>query len=295
MRKLILFSILFFWTLTDFGQGLTASIALVEKPHCRTADYQSGNGVLTCFASGGQPDYTFAWYDSNFNLLNNNSTLVIRSVGMYYLSVVDANNQMFLDSIVVTDSISPKAIFEIQSDDFYSTSPFEAYDKAEVKLVNLAPPDFLLPPEYNDTLYCWTFEHSNSILQRYYTSRADQEIDTLLNRVGTHDICLVTKNYNNCRDTSCQEISIVSSLVLDSETPVVVFPNYNSQTIQFHSKDFSELHFANIYSVSGKLIKRFTLGSPIQTVNFNSSKGVYVYAITLEDKTVASGKFVFGL
>ncbi|MFK8045378.1 MAG: T9SS type A sorting domain-containing protein, partial [Crocinitomicaceae bacterium] len=218
---------------------------------------------------------------------------LIKGPGKYYVRVEDSTGEMALDSIVV-DSINPVADFELISNDFYITSPNEAYDKAKVKINNLAPPLFLEPTPPFDTLYYWTIKNNLNQTAKYHTYRPDQGIDTIFNNLGVHEICLDTRNYNNCRDTLCKEISVVSSMIKDSNTPIIVVPDYQSQTVQFHSKDFTENHIVNIFSIDGKLVRTANLNSPIQTVNFTQAKGVYVFSITLNNNLESSGKFVFG-
>jgi len=285
---------LFTTSVAAICQNLTASINLIQEPYCRTAGYQSGNGVLIASSTGGNGTKQYQWFDSTFTFISEMTvpTTVIRAPGKYYLKVTDEVGEQAIDSIVV-DSINPIANFELESNDFYITEPNEAYDKAAVKIKNLAPPAFLQPPNIDDTLFFWTIKNNMNEIVRYYTQRPDEGIDTTFNHLGLHEICLVNRNYNHCKDTLCKEISVVSSMINDSDTPAVVVPDYQSQTVQFHSKEFTKNHIVNIFSIDGKRIQSVNLNSPIQTINFSQAKGVYVFSITLNGNLESSGKFVF--
>ncbi|MDX1348863.1 MAG: hypothetical protein R3279_01385 [Putridiphycobacter sp.] len=277
---------------------MSVDIILVTEPHCRTYDWQSGNGVLSSVVQGGTHPYNYNWMDSTFNPISNsqNSSVVIRYPGKYFLAVTDAIGQSVLDSIIIADSINPQANFELNSTDFYSTNPFEAYEKAAIHLLNddwfeIQPPILTL-----DSIYIWTFENKsvNSAIKYYFPVLNEHEYDTIIHTKGVYEVCLIEKNYNNCRDTICQEFSIISALVNSNENQFVVIPDYSSKTIQFHSKAFVEGQTLTIYSVEGQLILIDDLLSPIHAIEYNQAQGTYVYAVRIGDQLLNSGKFLWG-
>jgi hypothetical protein len=272
---------------------------MVAEPHCRTQNWQSGNGILSCQVQGGSGPYSFNWLDSNLSPLSNglNQTTIIKHTGLYFLSVTDATGEMVMDSILVTDSINPVANFELNSPDFFQSDPFEAYEMAAINLVRVDSVLFAPPPMTVDTSYSWVIKNKSlNLSAAHHYNRSDEyEFDTTVYEKGLYEVCLIARNYHNCRDTLCKEFSILSSLIKDPHNQVMVFPDFHSQTIQFHSKAFSNAHDLHIFSIDGKLVYSEAFNSPIHSLSFNNAKSVYVYSVTLGDHLVEAGKFVFGL
>ncbi len=297
MKKIIAFLITIVATFFHWGQELSSSIEVIVAPYCRSSGAQTGNGILYALIDGGSPPYDYTWYDSIMNpfINNTNTTVNIKGPGKYFLNVTDANNNSIIDSITVLDSINPISNFEINSADLYSLIPLQTFDGTKINLINTSPgiDNFFPPIISKDTTYIWTISSILGDNQYICTPKNTKEIDISIDEIGMHEICLIRRNNNNCRDTLCKEIALLSPLILNTEIPVAVFPNYNSKIVSFHSKDFSESHILSVYSCSGQLIERTKMYSSIQTIEFYQSSALYIYAITLNNDIVASGKFTF--
>jgi hypothetical protein len=203
-----------------------AGILTVESPsYCRTAGYQSGNGlvsVITSPDSAGVGNNTYQWLNTTNGDVSNNSTFVTRTPGWMVMTIKDGNDCAFVDSIYV-DSLNPQADFLVISDDFTGPAPFEGTGPIKVKFDNLSTNFYQANNPNSDTIFEWTLYNNDPITNNWFISTDyDENIDTIYDGEIVYQVCLVAKNFNDCRDTLCKDIIVHADPFL--ATPNVFTP-----------------------------------------------------------------------
>jgi hypothetical protein len=203
-----------------------AGILTVESPsYCRTAGYQSGNGlvsVITSPDSAGVGNNTYQWLNTTNGDVSNNSTFVTRTPGWMVMTIKDGNDCAFVDSIYV-DSLNPQADFLVISDDFTGPAPFEGTGPIKVKFDNLSTNFYQANNPNSDTIFEWTLYNNDPITNNWFISTDyDENIDTVYDGEIVYQVCLVAKNFNDCRDTLCKDIIVHADPFL--ATPNVFTP-----------------------------------------------------------------------
>lgn len=172
-----------------------------EPSLCRVFHYQSGSGVVFAAASGGTGDYDYQWvYLDDPEENTNNSTWGGRNPGTYEITVTD-DNGCVLTEIVELDSLTPKASFDVVSDQLDENC--EGTELVEAQFINTSE-DF--SNTESDTTFQWSLDYPNSewiITHDYYYSP-----DTNYVGEAIYEVCLIAINANGCVDTTCKDLIV---------------------------------------------------------------------------------------
>jgi hypothetical protein len=202
---------------------LVGEVTDIIPTMCRTADFQSGNGVVavqTAPGSAGTGSVNYAWEHLTNGQTVNTSTFVVRSPGQVALTITDGNGCIYRDTVQV-DSINPISNFLIESDDFTGPADREGTEDVKVKITNLSENFAQANNPNSDTIFQWNL-FSNQLPSAdqnwFFTYDLDQKVDTTYQGEQIYKICLIAKNYNDCADTFCQEVIV-------HKIPQLITPN----------------------------------------------------------------------
>ena len=194
---------------------------LVIRPaYCRTASNQNGSGELSVVGAGGVGNFKFIWKEINTGATQITSTWAARNPGPYNIFMSDGNG-CELSQDLFLDSINPTAVMVVTSDDFEGPELYEGTEPLRVRFQNesFGYADSL--DAAADTVFQWTFNRNpadGSDPNWFFTFSEDTRVDTTYTGEGRFIACLVTKNYNDCGDTTCVEI-------ISRADPVLILPN----------------------------------------------------------------------
>ncbi len=192
---------------------------------CRTADFQQGNGVVYSSALfkeneyGGAGNWTYEWVNNETGETTDLTTWNGLEPGSYTVTITD-NADCTLERTVYLDSVNPEASFIIESDGFEGPGKYEGTELLDIELINtskhFSDPNYLLSDstfKYNMETNRpgggkWVFNYGYNVTK----------IDTTLNGEFDYQVCLVAKNFNDCRDTFCEIVKV-------HEFPGIVAPN----------------------------------------------------------------------
>jgi hypothetical protein len=206
---------------------LIGEITDVLPTMCRTAGFQSGNGVVaaqTQPGSSGTGSTTYNWEHLGTGQNANTSTFVVRSPGLVELTVTDANGCIYKDTVQV-DSLNPIADFEITSDQFLTTGVYEGTEDVKIKITNLSENFAQANNPNSDTIFQWnlfTNQQPNSDQNWFFTYDIDEKVDTTYDGEQIFQVCLITKNFNDCVDTLCKDVTVHA--ITDLQAPNVFTP-----------------------------------------------------------------------
>ncbi|WP_233502925.1 choice-of-anchor L domain-containing protein [Putridiphycobacter roseus] len=247
---------------------------------CRTAGYQSGNGVVYGTAEGGAGNYSYVWENLTTGQTSSFTTWAGRSPGDYELTVTDNNGCVQSDTVYL-DSLNPKGDFTVTSDAFLNPTIYEGTEDVTVKLTNLST-HFSDPNNpLSDTIFQWNL-YTNSIDDGkwFFTYDLKDKVDTTYKGEEVYQVCLVAKNYNDCVDTTCKAIIVHKAPKLD--LPNVFTPGAFPNNTFFFPNEGLETLEAIVFNRYGIEVYRFT--SPNDAwdgTHFKSGKvcteGVYFY------------------
>jgi len=203
-----------------------AGILTVESPtYCRTAGFQSGNGlvsVTTAPDSSGTGSVNYQWVNTNSGQTTNSSTFVVRSPGWMRMTMIDANDCIFTDSVYV-DSLNPIADFLVTSNAFTTPSIYEGTGPLNADFENLSVNFYQQNNPNSDSIFLWNLFENDPVNNNWFISTDyDEKIDTTYEGDMTYNVCLVAKNFNDCADTTCKIINVFADPFL--ETPNVFTP-----------------------------------------------------------------------
>jgi gliding motility-associated-like protein len=193
--------------------------------YCRVSGFQQGNGSVFVAASGGTPDYDYAWLNLQDSSTSTNSTWSPLNYGDYQVTVTDDNGCTLVATVTV-DSLNPLADFDMDSPQF--TAEWEGTAPVTVTFTNLS--QYFANPNnpLADTTFYWNFGTSNDWI---LATSVDTTLEHTYTSNGVYDACLVAINKNGCVDTLCVPITIFD---LQSFTPVNVFtPNGDGVNDEF--------------------------------------------------------------
>jgi len=243
-------------------------IELGYKPaYCRTASYQSGNGVVWAAATGGTPDYTYEWTNIYTGVTHPATTIGGLNPGEYHIKVTDDIGCIITATIKV-DSVLPHADFivaGVETNDGSTGAVVEFLNTSD-DLINTAFPG-LLDTEPN---YFWTSDEFLTDTALYF----DDPFFAEINSPGMFEVCLVTENYNGCRDTVCKSIEIAPS-VFESEFIQVYYSSVTGEiSVENNSNEEAVL---SLLGSGGIVMYEFPL--TLGTNNFQIAPGFYIYEI----------------
>ena len=182
---------------------------LIARPaYCRTGSNQNGSGELSIAASGGAGNFDFLWEELKTGATTNTATWAARNPGNYHLTITDGFD-CSIETDVFLDSINPKAVMVVTSDDFEGPELYEGTEPLKVRFQNqsFGYADSLNPAA--DTVFQWSFNRNptdGSDPNWFFTFSEDTRVDTTYAGEGEFIACLVVKNYNDCADTTCVKI-----------------------------------------------------------------------------------------
>ncbi|WP_027418750.1 hypothetical protein [Crocinitomix catalasitica] len=292
MKFLFLIASLFFLFLASAQESLRFVELRSEPAQCRLYDFQSGNGVLYCAASGGVPDYSYSWLDIQTGVSFGSSFWGGVNTGYYEITVTDAVGTMIVDTVFV-DSILPKALLDVASEDLIGGPIyFEGKIGSEVKFINesnlyLAEPApsrgvFFFRASLHEDFKLYKvgeFEDSDYLNfdSPYIYSKAEEEVAELIHF-----------NRNGCSDTT----RLFFKIIPNDPKPVISYVE-NKISIQLPFKHLG-MNF-QLFTITGQEVFTAIITEEIATIYTNDiAKSSFVYRLIDKNthEVVFTGKVV---
>ena len=209
----------FFITTPD---PLIGNLEVLSKTYCRTKDFQSGNGLVAVESGGlgfsGTGNIVYTWKNLSNGDVSNNTTFVVREPGWMVTTLTDANHCVFTDSIYV-DSLNPIAAFTPVSDQFEGPGEFEGTEDMTVKFINESINFSQVDNPLTDSVFLWSLYENNPAGPNWFFSYDYNEaIDTLYRGEIKYEVCLIAKNFNDCKNEICKTIIV-------HDIPKLIVPN----------------------------------------------------------------------
>ncbi len=197
-------------------------VGVVEIPsltYCRTRSFQKGNGEVTVTTAGldssGTGNVTYHWENLENGDESNNTTFIVNEPGWMEVTITDENQCTYIEQVYV-DSLTPVADFDLVSAQFTGPGEYEGTEDIEVELINtsmyFSKPSYVLSDSTSKITW-YNNEPGNENGNWFF--RYDYNItktDTVLRAVGdtetNYEVCLVAKNFNDCRDTACKILTV---------------------------------------------------------------------------------------
>lgn len=272
---------------------------------CRTADFQSGNGVVFAAASGGGSNsetggdvYDYQWtYLDDPTLTSINSTWGGRNPGLYEILITNGLGCELRDTIRL-DSLNPIASFTVNSDQLNSDCQGTA--DVEASFTNTSQ-NYVDPNDPTATYrFFWDLDYVDGEIDWDVTDDFNYSPDTTYGALGDSyevEVCLIAQNKNNCQDTACKIITIYEPIKLVN---VNIFSPNGDGVNDIFSFDF---YARSITTFNCVIVNRW--GVQVGEINDiadgwdgtdkNGSKctdGVYYYSYTAtsDDNTTITGQ-----
>jgi hypothetical protein len=271
-----LFFILLFASLrVSFSQCETLHFAELgsEPAYCRTASYQSGNGVVYASAIGTGP-CTYLWTNMQTGQTTNNTTWGGLNTGEYKIIATDSIGCV-ISEIVKLDSVNPHANFSVENIEADETEPL--HNVATVTLKNLCdewengPIAF---PEFDEPIYYWNLNQDTTWTPLYGWEDYVFEISS----PGLYSVCISTQNKNGCVDTTCQTIQL-EPFLFENEFANVTYSSTTGEV--FIELLTAQPAILNITSISGALLYQFIVQPG--TNSFQLDNGLYAFELITTD------------
>lgn len=286
-------------TIINITEPLKLQANPIIKQHvfCRTLDIQSGNGQvkletippLNPDGFGGTGTPSIAWTHLVDGSRAGFPEFTVKRPGHIELVLTDFNDCVFKDTIYM-DSINPIADFTISSDEFYVADIYEGQEELSIKveLADNITQTFLQEGNPNsDEIYQWNLNSSNvNDEDRWFiTYDSLTKPDTSYFGVNfdgptTYQVCLITKNFNDCAATTCKDVLVhrIPNLILPNVFTPGTVPN---QEFFFPLVGYSEFK-ATVYNRYGVKVYEFEeLTDKWDGNHYKSGKacsdGVYTY------------------
>ncbi len=275
---------------------------IISPTYCRVAGYQKGNGEVTASTLGpnasGSGNIIYHWRNLENGDESDNSTFVVNVPGWMEATLTDINGCIFKDTIYV-DSINPKAEFTPVSNQFNGPSEFEGTEPMHVNFINESINFSKSSYNLSDTAFSWNlFANEANVSetgQWFLSFDYDESIKTTYTGEHEYLVCLVAKNFNNCRDTTCEVIIVHRrpELIVPNVFTPGVSPNQDFFFPNIGISDFTSV----IYNRYGVEVFRFNSiedkwdGNHYRTGE-PCTDGVYYfdYSATSTDHTIFSGQ-----
>ena len=191
---------------------LVGVVDIVSPTYCRTAGFQKGNGEITVTTGGqglsGTGNVVYHWENLENGDESSNTTFIVNVPGWMEVTLTDDNNCTYTEKIFV-DSLNPIADFHLLSEQFEGPGEFEGTENMEIQIVNYSE-NFAKPSyELSDTTFKINWQ-ANDIEKGYWFFSYDygEKIDTVLKGEAEYQVCMVAKNFNDCRDTVCKIVVV---------------------------------------------------------------------------------------
>ncbi len=197
-------------------------IGVVDIPsltYCRTRSFQKGNGEVTATTAGldqsGTGNVTYHWENLENGDESDNSTFIVNVPGWMEVTLTDDNGCTYIEKVYV-DSLVPVADFDLISEQFTGPGEYEGTEDVEVELINTSL--YFSKPSYelsDSTSKITWYNNEPGNENGNWFFRYDYNItktDTVLRALGdtetNYEVCLVAKNFNDCRDTACKILTV---------------------------------------------------------------------------------------
>jgi len=258
--------------------------------YCRTAGFQSGNGLVaaqTVPDSSGTGSVNYQWLHLGTGQSAISSTFVVRAPGQVQLTITDANGCEYIE-VVQVDSINPMADFVVDSPQFLNPDIYEGTEDVNVKITNLSTNFAQANNPNSDTIFLWnlyTNQLPTSNQNWFFSYDVDEKVDTTYGGEETYNICLIAKNFNDCQDTICKDVTVFS--FPDLMTPNVFTPGSEpNNTFYFPAKGIGEFN-CKVLNRYGVQVYEFTdIADQWDGNHYKSgnpcSDGVYFYVYDAE-------------
>lgn len=260
-----------------------------EPAYCRLYGYQSGNGVVFAAATGGMPDYTYEWTDTETGIVSDNSTWGGLNPTTCIIEIIDANGCV-LTATIELDSLNPIAAFTVDSDQL--NEDCEGTELVIANFINESE-NFANPNNPGaDTSFFWHLGYNNATW--YLTHDYFEVVDTVYPGEAVCEVCLVATNKNGCTDTTCKSIIV-------HEQPEFIAPNIFSPgvdgindvfTFEYTAAGINEFYcvIVNRWGVTVAELNDITQGWDGTDKNGDDCQhGVYFYSY----EAVSTNKSVF--
>ncbi len=283
--------------LTFFITEPNPLIGVVDIPsltYCRTKGFQKGNGEVTVTTAGlnssGTGNLLYHWENLENGDESSNTTFIVNEPGWLEVTILDQNLCTYIEQVYV-DSLNPIANFELESDEFTGPGQYEGTEDIDLELINtsinFAKPTYLL----SDSTFKVTWynnepgnENGNWFFKYDYNLTKTDTILTALNDTETnYEVCLVAKNFNDCRDSICKIVTVHPFPEL--EVPNVFTPGATpNNDFFFPSRGIGEFD-CSVFNRYGVEVFHFnSINDKWDGNNLNNNKpcleGVYFYTYT---------------
>ena len=274
---------------------LAQNIILVEfgaePAQCRTAAYQSGNGVVYAYAVGGLGELNYEWENVQNGANYNGTTWGGLNIGWYKLTVTDVQNNSLVDSVYV-DSINPQASFVLNSSGFTENNGvYSGIVPLAVNFINTSQ-DIMAYPGFPPKNYSWSFDGINwSDSLEFYGS----DTSALFTNAIYTEVCLAYWNKNSCADTTCVQIELdyPSSYSLPDQTGNV-FVNQQNRSISVVDLPQGQYQL-QIHDTNGNLETSLSFTNELHQYPVDIPQGLHIGNIvnTNTGASVSQIKFLF--
>jgi len=187
---------------------------VVSPTYCRTKGFQKGNGEVTVTTAGldssGTGNLFYTWYNLENGDISINTTFIVTEPGWMEVKIEDGNGCLFRDSLYV-DSLTPIASFDLKSDQFEGPGEFEGTEDLDLHLINtssnFAKPSYIL----SDTIFSYNFDsqvYPNNFGDWQFSYDYSEKLKVTYQGERDYQVCLVAKNFNDCRDTFCEIVKV---------------------------------------------------------------------------------------
>ena len=266
---------------------LKAITEVVSPTYCRTSFFQKGNGIVTVTTAGidssGTGSVFYHWKNLENGDESDNSTFIVNVPGWMEVTLTDGNNCTYITQIYV-DSLNPIADFELESDQFEGPGAYEGTEDMTIQIINqsinFSQPSYL----FSDTTFKVNWL-ANDIENGYWFFSFDynEKIDTLLKGEREYQVCLVAKNYNDCRDTMCKIVNVHA--FPDLVTPNIFTPDAAPNQVFFFPNQGIEILEAKVFNRYGIQVFHFnSINDYWDGNNMSNNKpcadGIYFYTYT---------------
>ncbi len=280
-------------------------IGVVEIPsltYCRTKGFQKGNGEVTVTTGGpgysGTGNVLYHWKNLENGDESNNTTFIVNEPGWMEVTLIDDYQCTYIEKIYV-DSLNPMADFDLISEQFEGPGQYEGTENLEIELINQSINFSKESYQLSDSTFKITWfnnepgnENGNWFFRYDYNLT---KTDTILTGEQKYEICLVAKNFNDCRDTICKIAEVHAFPEL--EVPNIFTPGASPNNTFFFPNRGIEIFDATIFNRYG--VQVFHFDNIDDQWNGNDAKngkpcldGVYfyTYSATSTNGTYFSGQ-----
>jgi len=265
---------------------LIGVLEVASPTYCRTAGFQKGNGEVTVTTAGlnasGTGNVEYLWRNLENGEESDETTFIVNEPGWMEATITDANGCIFKERIYV-DSLNPQAYFTPISQQFHGPGEFEGTEDLTVEFINESQ-NFSKPTyELSDTIFSWNLDAGLNEAESdnwFFSFDYNEKIDTMYQGEKEYLVCLVAKNFNNCRDTFCRVIEVHDYPELD--VPNVFTPGRMPNEAFYFPSEGIETFECNVFNRYGIEVFHFnSIEDQWDGLNFKTGvpcvEGVYFF------------------